>query len=339
MVNKLKLQRKKLCIFMIGLLFFSVFLAIAKPQSVKAQPVSLFSDDFDINQPNLQFSLGSNDTITSASFFSPSHSLQVSSATVSPFSNATFDNVTGQIYVKINYKTNNTGYSNILQLKGETAYIGVYQDLNGIIFDWDYGYNETNILLSPNVWNNITLSLYLDPNQGSNSSATLWLNSSIIASQGMPQVNGYSINTLVFDTTRVWRAATWYDDIFVGTQSSISPSPTPDPTATPTPTATPSPTLSPTPTPAPTSTLAPIQTSNPTATPTQKPTSDPTSSPTSSATPFSSPTIPEISFILLISIFAAITGFFLVMKKRKRLNNAFQTIAKSFPKKYQITND
>ena len=239
---------------MIVLLLFSVFLTIAKPQSVKAQSVSLFSDDFDTNQPNAQFTLGSNDTITSTDFVSPSHSLQVSSATVAPFSNATFDNVTGQIYVKVNYKTNNTGYSNILQLRGETAYNGIYQDQNGIIFDWDYGYNETNFLLSPNVWNNITLSLYLDPNQGSNSSAILWVNGSIIASQGMPQVDGYNINTLVFDTTRVWRAATWYDDIFVGTQSSISPSPTPtptpDPTATPTPTPTASPTLSPTPTPA-----------------------------------------------------------------------------------------
>jgi hypothetical protein len=307
----------------IALLIFSGFLAVAEPQPVKAQSVSFFSDDFDTNQPNAQFTLGSNDTITNAAFFSSSHSLQVSSATVAPFSNATFDNVTGQIYVKVNYKTNNTGYSNILQLKGDSAYIGIYQDQNGIIFDWDYGYNETNILLSPNVWNNITLSLYLDPNQGSNSSATLWLNGSIIASQGMPQVDGYNINTVVFDTTRVWRAATWYDDIFVGTQLSISPSPTPtptpDPTATPTPTATPSPTLSPTPTPAPTLTSTPIQTANPTATPTAKPTIDPTLSPTSSATPLSSPTIPEISFILLISIFAAITGLILVMKKKERI--------------------
>lgn len=299
------------------MLIASMFLTITKPQSVKAQSDFLFTDDFDANQPNAQFTLGSNDIINSTDSVSPTHSLQVSSESVPPFSHATFDNATGQIYVTLFYKTNNTGYSNILQLLGETAYIGIYQDQNGVIFDWDYGSNETHILLSPNVWYNITLSLYLDPNHGSNSSATLWLNGSIIANQEMPQVDGYDINTLVFDTIRVWRALNSYDDISISAQSIIVPSPTPGQTPTPTPTSTPPPTSTPTPIP----TQEPTATPNPTTIPTSNPTATPTSTRTPDPTSFPTPTIPEIPFVLAISAFFAITGLMLSYLKRQSSNN------------------
>ena len=185
--ENLKSQSKKILIIIIAMLITSMFLTITKPQSVKAQSDFLFIDDFDTNQPNSQFTLGSNDVLNSTDYVSATHSLQVSSESVSSFSQVTFDNATGQIYVTFFYKTNNTGYSNIMQLRGETAFFVIYQDQNGVIFDWDYGANETHVLLSPNVWYNLTLSLYLDPNHGSNSSATLWLNGSIIASQEMPR--------------------------------------------------------------------------------------------------------------------------------------------------------
>lgn len=291
-----------MCILM--MLLSNIFLSITTQQSVRAQSDSLFSDDFDTNQPNSQFTLGSNDVINSIVYVSPTNSLQVSSESVTPFSHATFDNMTGQIYVKMFYETNNTGYSNILQLKGETAYIGIYQDQNGIIFDWDYGFNETYVLLSPNVWYNITLSLYLDPNNGSSSSAMLWLNGSIIANQQMPQVDGYYIDTLVFDTIQVWRTTTRYDDIVVSTHSNNVPSPTPVPTETSSPTAVPTAT----PTSTPISTATPTSSPSTSHTPTVTPTNTPTSTPTSTATP----TVPEMPFILAFFAFLAITGLLLV---------------------------
>ena len=318
-------KRKKLSVFIIIILLSSIFLTITNTHSVRAQSNSLFSDDFDTNQPNSQFTLGSNDVINSSIYDSPTNSLQVSSQSVPPFSHANFNNVTGQIYVKIFYETNNTGYSSILQLRGETAYIGVYQDQNGIIFDWDYGSNDTHVLLSPNTWYNVTLSLYLDPNHGSNSSATLWLNGSIIASQEMPQLDGYDINTLIFDTIRVWRAVNRYDDIFVSAQSTIVASPTPVPTATPTQTPIPVATATPTQTPIPVATATPtpttIPTSKPTSAPPQTRIPDPTSSPTPTATPSSTPTIPEIPFVFAIAIFLAITGFFLFYLKKHPAEN------------------
>ncbi len=303
-------------IFIIALLISSVFLTISKPQSVKAQTGFLFSDDFDANQPNSQFVMGSSDLLNNTDYVSPNNSLQISSQSTT-FSHATFDNVTGQLYTQIFYQTNKTGYSYILSLRGETAYIGIYQDQYGIIFDWDYGYNETNVILSPNVWYNITLSSYLDPNQGSLSSATLWLNGSIIAKQDMPQVDGYYLNMLTFDTIRTWKAITNYDDILVSNQPFGHSEPSPTSTPIPTATSTPTPSSSPTPTDSPTPTLSLTPTTPPSisSTPTPKASSTPTNKPTSTD-PTTTPTIPEIPFMLAISTFIAITMLLIVALKK-----------------------
>jgi hypothetical protein len=335
--ENLKWQKTRILIaLLVAILAANMFLAFGVVHSVQAQSGVLFSDDFDTSQPNPQFIIGSNDTMNNVLYVTSPCSLQVSPNS-SPSSYATFDDTTGRLYVQMLYATNTSGYSRIATLTGNTGWIAIYQDANGIIFDWDNNANETNILLTPNMWYNITLSLYLDPNQGSNSSATLWLNQTLIANQSMPQVDGYDVNTLTFDPSLSIQAIDYYDNIVVSTQpindslptpsptSTVSPTPsptatpTPVPTAVPTPTPTPIPTASPTPTPTPTLSPSPLPTPTPTLTPTPTatPTPSPTPSDTRTPTPASKtqtdPTIPEFPtqfpiitlIVSMIVVFAA----------------------------------
>jgi hypothetical protein len=302
----LKSQKSILITLLVVILVANVFLVLDKVCLAQEQSGILFNDDFDTKQPNPLFTIGSNDSLNDTAHFSSPYSLQVY-PTSSPYSSATFIDTTGQLYVQMLYSTNTTGYSRIATFSGNAGWIGVYQDANGVIFDWDYNANITNILLTPNVWYNITLSLYLDPDQGSNSSATLWLNQTIIASQSMPQVDGYDLNTLTFEPSSNIQAIDNYDDIIISTQpisSTIASSPTP------------------TPIPAPTSTTT-ISSTNPTAIPTPARTPNPSSFPSPTAVPSSAPTIPEIPFVLAIPTFLIITGLMLFYLKKHYSGHSF----------------
>ena len=310
-------KRTLVIILLIAVLATNLFLILGEVRLVNAQSAILFSESFDTNQPNHQFTLGSDDELNNTFYVSSQNSLQVNPRS-SPDSYATFYDSTGQLYVQILYATNNTGYSRIATLRGNTGWLSIYQDGNGIIFDWDVNANETNVLLTPNVWYNITLSVYLDPNHGTNSSAILWLNQVPIANQSMPQVDGYDLNTLTFEPSLSIQAVDNYDNIIVSTQpistaqSSATPSPTPTSTPTPSSTSTSTSTLG-----------QPTAALSPTTTPSSnlKVTTSTTQIPDPTQTPSSTPTIPEIPFVSAIAIFLAITVLTLLCFKKHTANH------------------
>jgi hypothetical protein len=315
--ENLKSQKRRILVaLLVAVLAANVFLAFGAVRLVQAQSGVLFSDDFDTSQPNPQFTIGSDDVMNDTFYVSSPCSLQVSHDS-SPSSYATFIDTTGQLYVQMLYATNATGYSRIVALTGNTGWIGIYQDANGIIFDWDYDANFTNVLLTPNVWYNITLSLYLDPSQGSNSSASLWLNQTLIASQSMPQVDGYDINTLTFEPSSSIQAVDNYDNIIVRTQpiNDYLPAPTP----TPEPTATPSPTPITTASPTPSITSTPFPQPTPTPTPSPSPAHTQIASP--SPIPFSTP---ELLTFFALSVFIGATLSILILYRKLKWGNKFR---------------
>ena len=324
----MKIQQKKAVVTTLIVVSAIISLLTIFPL-VRCQSSVLYSDDFDFSQPNLQFILGSNDTITNVDYSSPTHSLQVSPNS-SSYSYALFNDTTGSLYVQLLYKTNATSenHGGIITLFGSTGWLSLYQQqpTDGLTLDWDYGYNATNIFLTPNSWYNITLFASLDPNNGTNSYALLWLNDSLVLSQQMYQVDGYELNQIVFNPSSN-PAANNYDDVIISTQPISVPSPTPTPTPSPSPS--PTVTASPTPTPTPTDSPTPTPTLTPAATPitqpslaptsTPKPSSNPTIRPTSNPTstdPSTNPTIPEIPFILAISIVLMITMLIIVSYRK-----------------------
>jgi hypothetical protein len=316
----MKPQKKILLGLLLVFLTSNVFLTFASNHFVKAQLDPLFSDNFDTGQPNSQFTLGSNDALDNTNYVSPTHSLLVSPQS-SQYSHANFTDTNGQIYLQFFYKTSLPSYSKIITLQGETAWISIYEDQYGIWIDWNWDSFFTNTTLTPNIWYNMTLSLYLDPYAGSNSSLNMWLNGTIIANQNMTQLDGYSVNQIVFEPNYIPDSFNNYDDIVVSNQPFISPTPTPSPTTSPTPSPSPSPTptATPTPTPTPSPTASPIPTPAPTPTPSSSSTHTQTASP--SPVPFSTPVFLPL---LALSVFIGATLSILILYRKLKWGNKFR---------------
>lgn len=330
---------KKLGAAVIVALFCFSFLPVLTSHIVKAQSSSnvLFSDNFDTNQPNSQFVLGTYDNLNSTTYNSATHSLQVSGESIAyTNSYATFSATTGQIYIQLFFMSPNdgTGVSNwVAELTGNNGntWFEILQDSdNGLeFFIGDNTYHPaTPVFLTPNVWQNITLSLYLDPSQGSNSYVSLWLNGQeIITNQNMPQVTGYQIDTIIFATS-IESQTNYYDDVIIGTQSSYTPSPTPTPTPTPTPypiiTLTPTP-INTTPNPTSTSKSSPTSTSTSSTKSTLTPTPASTHTATNTKTSMVIFSVVDWLIVIAVIIIALILVVLVGYRRRRRKPNTQET--------------
>ena len=205
---------KKLGAAIIIVLFCFSFLPVFTLHTAKAQSSNsvLFSDNFDTNQPNSQFVLGAYDSLNSNTYFSSTHSLQVSGESSNgdePGTNsyATLSSTTGQIYIQLFFMSPNDGHGVdnwVMELTGNNGntWFELRQDSgDGLEFYIGDNTYSASVFLTPNAWQNITLSLYLDPAHGTGSYVSLWLdNQEIITNQNMPQVTGYAIDTIIFLT-------------------------------------------------------------------------------------------------------------------------------------------
>jgi hypothetical protein len=305
----MKSQNKIILGLILVFLTMNIFF-VAGNHFVQAQADPLFNDNFDIEQPNSQFAYGSNDTLDNANYASPTHSLLVSPESLQ-YSRANFSDTSGQIYIQILYETSLPSYSRIITLQGETAWISIYEDEYGIWIDWNYDGFFTNTPLIPDLWYNITISLYLDPNESSNSSLNMWLNETSIADLNMVQLDGYSINAIVFEPNYVSDSFNNYDDVIISTQPFISPTPSVSPTPSPSPT--PSSTSSPTP--SPTETSTPTLTSSPTLTEPLTPSPSSKQPQTASASPFEF--LPFLAIAVIIG--ATLSTFILYFKFKGKI--------------------
>jgi len=315
---------KKLGAAVIIFLFCLSFLSVFTPHTAKAQSSSsvLFSDDFDTNQPNSQFVLGTYDSLNSTTYVSPTHSLQVSGKS-SDYTNsyATFSATTGQIYIQFFLmQSAGEGVNNwAIELTGNNGntWFEIRQDsADGLEFYIGDNTYYTNVFLTPNVWQNITLSLYLDPSQGTGSYVSLWLDSQeVITNQNMPQVTGYEIDTIIF-LTPYENLTNYYDDVIISSQPSYSPPTTPTPAPTPTPINT---------TPNPTSTSTPSPTSTSTSSP--KPTLTPT--PTRAATPTAF-VFSAVDWLIVIAVIIIVLILIIVAWYRRRRKPKTQQTQKTY---------